>query len=113
MSLYQLVDDRGYPIRGRFGAEGQQNGPLRRRKPRQTVARAGRSTARRAPSQLRDDVEHLLRVCQAQNLLISTDLNVSRIAFETGFGSISRFYEAFKEVSGRTPCQYRLLLNPR
>lgn len=50
-----------------------------------------------------------LRVCQAQYLLISTDDDVSRIAFETGFGSISRFYAAFKKVSGRTPRQYRLL----
>jgi AraC family transcriptional regulator, melibiose operon regulatory protein len=50
-----------------------------------------------------------LRVCQAQYLLISTDWEVSRIAFETGFGSISRFYEAFKAVSGRTPRKYRLL----
>jgi AraC-like DNA-binding protein len=50
-----------------------------------------------------------LRVCQAQYLLISTDWEVSRIAFETGFGSLSRFYEAFKTVSGRTPRQYRLL----
>jgi AraC family transcriptional regulator, melibiose operon regulatory protein len=53
-----------------------------------------------------------LRVCQAQYLLLSTDQEVSRIAFETGFGSISRFYEAFKAVSGRTPRQYRLLPNP-
>jgi AraC family transcriptional regulator, melibiose operon regulatory protein len=53
-----------------------------------------------------------LRVCQAQYLLLSTDREISRIAFETGFGSISRFYEAFKTVSGRTPRQYRLLPNP-
>jgi AraC-like DNA-binding protein len=50
-----------------------------------------------------------LRVCQAQYLLVSTDWDVSRIAIETGFRSISRFYEAFKAVSGRTPRQYRLL----
>ncbi len=50
-----------------------------------------------------------MRICQAQYLLISTDWEVSRIAFETGFGSLSRFYEAFKVVSGRTPRQYRLL----
>jgi AraC family transcriptional regulator, melibiose operon regulatory protein len=37
--------------------------------------------------------DHLtrLRVCQVQYLLISTDEDVSRIAFEAGFGSISRF----------------------
>lgn len=52
-----------------------------------------------------------LRVCQAQYLLLSTDQEVSRIAFGTGFGSISRFYEAFKKVSGKTPRQYRLLPN--
>lgn len=50
-----------------------------------------------------------LRVCQAQYLLLSTDLEVSRIAFESGFGSISRFYEAFKAVSGSTPGRYRML----
>jgi AraC-like DNA-binding protein len=50
-----------------------------------------------------------LRVSQAQHLLISTDWEVSRVAFETGFGSISRFYEVFKGMSGQTPRQYRLL----
>lgn len=48
-----------------------------------------------------------LRVCRAQYLLISTNKDVSRIAYDTGFGSISRFYEAFKKISGHTPAQYR------
>ena len=52
---------------------------------------------------LRDDHLTRLRVCQAQYLVISTGLEVSRIAFETGFGSLNRFYEAFKAVSGRSP----------
>ncbi len=50
-----------------------------------------------------------LRVCRARYLLVSTNWEVSRIAFETGFGSLSRFYEAFKAASGRTPRQYGLL----
>ena len=49
-----------------------------------------------------------LRVCRAQHLLLSTDAEISRVAFESGFGSISRFYEAFKKISGQTPRQYRL-----
>ncbi|MGH3088641.1 MAG: helix-turn-helix domain-containing protein [Rubrobacteraceae bacterium] len=54
-----------------------------------------------------------LRVCQAQHLLISTDRGISQIAFEAGFGSTSRFYEAFKEMSGRTPRQYRMQSQPK
>lgn len=48
-----------------------------------------------------------LRVCQAQYLLISSNVDISRIAYEMGFGSVSRFYERFKAVSGHTPRQYR------
>ncbi len=40
---------------------------------------------------------------------MTPEWEVSRIAFETGFGSLSRFYEALKAVSGRTPRQYCLL----
>ncbi len=53
-----------------------------------------------------------LRVCQAQYLLISTNRDVSQIAFDTGFGSISRFYEAFKAMGGHTPRQYRMQSAP-
>lgn len=50
-----------------------------------------------------------MRVCQAQYLLLSTESEIAEIALSTGFGSLSRFYEAFKSVSGHTPRQYRLL----
>jgi AraC family transcriptional regulator, melibiose operon regulatory protein len=36
------------------------------------------------------------RLDTAQSMLIGTDQPVAEIAFECGFGSLSRFYEAFK-----------------
>lgn len=54
-----------------------------------------------------------LRVCQAQHLLISTERDTARISFDVGFGSISRFYEAFKEISGLAPRQYRMQSQPK
>jgi AraC family transcriptional regulator, melibiose operon regulatory protein len=50
------------------------------------------------------------RVSHAQFLLITTDMNVSEIALKVGFGSISRFYTAFKEVCGQSPVAYRASL---
>jgi|SRR5579875_45098 AraC-like DNA-binding protein len=50
------------------------------------------------------------RVSHAQRLLISTDANVSEIALESGFGSVSRFYTAFKAVCGQSPVAYRTSL---
>jgi AraC-like DNA-binding protein len=44
-----------------------------------------------------------LRACQAQYLLTSTERGISEMAFQTGFGFISRFYEAFKAVGRTTP----------
>lgn len=50
------------------------------------------------------------RVMHAQRLLLTTDMPIADIGFESGFGSISRFYEAFKLVCGMPPRQYRLRL---
>jgi len=50
------------------------------------------------------------RVSHAQFLLITTDTNVSEIALKAGFGSISRFYTAFKKVCGQSPVAYRAML---
>ncbi len=47
------------------------------------------------------------RLTMAQALLLSTDVDVTSIAFEVGFGSVSRFYEAFSKQIGKTPRQYR------
>jgi AraC-like DNA-binding protein/mannose-6-phosphate isomerase-like protein (cupin superfamily) len=47
------------------------------------------------------------RLDTAQSLLIASDLPVSTIAFDCGFGSLSRFYEAFASRFGRTPGNFR------
>jgi AraC family transcriptional regulator, melibiose operon regulatory protein len=47
------------------------------------------------------------RLAHAQRLLIMTDANASEIALEAGFGSVSRFYTAFKRAYGQSPGAYR------
>lgn len=47
------------------------------------------------------------RVAVAQRLLITTEQPILQIAEESGFGSTSRFYEAFATVTGTTPSRYR------
>jgi AraC family transcriptional regulator, melibiose operon regulatory protein len=53
-----------------------------------------------------DYVLHL-RLSQAQRLLLTSDLSVDRIAVESGFGSRSSFYAAFRKVSEPGPRAYR------
>jgi len=47
------------------------------------------------------------RVSHAQRKLITTDENISSIAFECGFSSISWFNACFKQMNGCTPREYR------
>jgi len=47
------------------------------------------------------------RLSHAQRLLIMTDSNTSEIALEVGFGSVSRFYTAFKRAYEQSPGEYR------
>jgi AraC-like DNA-binding protein len=47
------------------------------------------------------------RLSHAQAMLLSTDQDVTRIAFASGFGLLSRFYEAFKGRFGAAPVEYR------
>ncbi len=49
----------------------------------------------------------LRRVERAQSLLITTDHSLRRIAEIVGFGNVSHFSRAFKEISGKTPNQFR------
>ena len=47
------------------------------------------------------------RLSHAQSLLIDTGLPVATIAKRSGFGSLSRFYEVFRQWTGTTPTRYR------
>jgi AraC-like DNA-binding protein/mannose-6-phosphate isomerase-like protein (cupin superfamily) len=47
------------------------------------------------------------RLDTAQSLLIGTDMAVAAIAFESGFGSLSTFYEAFQKRFGTKPKSFR------
>ncbi|MCC6511121.1 MAG: helix-turn-helix domain-containing protein [Pirellulaceae bacterium] len=50
-------------------------------------------------------VQH--RITHAQRLLVTTDEAILNIAMESGFQSLSRFNEAFKEACGCSPRDYR------
>ncbi|MGV3613775.1 MAG: helix-turn-helix domain-containing protein [Fimbriimonas sp.] len=47
------------------------------------------------------------RLAHAQRLLLDSDLPVEVIAADSGFGSPSRFYEAFRSRLGQTPRAFR------
>lgn len=49
----------------------------------------------------------MLRLQKARNLLLTTSLNVSEIAYDVGFGDPSFFSRAFKEKYGKTPLETR------
>ncbi len=47
------------------------------------------------------------RLTHAQRLLTTTNQQILSIAFDSGFGSLSRFNDAFQRAIGCTPRQYR------
>ncbi len=51
------------------------------------------------------------RLAHAQRLLVDTSLSVEVVAADSGFGSPSRFYEAFRARTGQTPREYRRTLD--
>lgn len=54
----------------------------------------------------------LQRVAHAQRLLLTTRQSILDIAFASGFNSVSRFYEAFRQQIGRSPRQVRIRNHP-
>ena len=53
------------------------------------------------------------RLSHAKRLLLTTDDKVLEVALQAGFGSSSRFYEAFTQWCGQTPRQYRKMSRVR
>jgi AraC-like DNA-binding protein len=52
-------------------------------------------------------IVHDVRIRQACGLLVSTEMNVSDIALESGYGSYNTFARIFRETKGMTPVAYR------
>ena len=48
------------------------------------------------------------RLHKAQELLLSTNRDVTSIALEVGFNSLSRFYESFGRQVGQSPRRFRV-----
>ncbi|MGV0819844.1 helix-turn-helix transcriptional regulator [Martelella sp. AMO21009] len=47
------------------------------------------------------------RLVTAQRLLLRSEKNAAAIAFEAGFGSVSRFYTVFHDQTGMSPKRFR------
>jgi AraC-like DNA-binding protein len=47
------------------------------------------------------------RIEKARNLLQNPNRRISEIAFDVGFQSLSQFNRAFKQVTGKSPSEYR------
>jgi AraC-like DNA-binding protein len=50
-----------------------------------------------------------LRIRHACSLLVSTELSISEIALEVGYGSYKTFSRIFRETKGVSPTEYRKL----
>lgn len=48
-----------------------------------------------------------VRIRNACSLLLSTELSVTEVALEAGFGSINTFFRVFRRLKGTTPTEYR------
>src|SRR6185312_12378076 len=53
-----------------------------------------------------------MRILAAVEKLADEDLPVTAIAFSVGYTSLSAFNAAFRELTGRTPTEYRLSFHP-
>jgi len=54
----------------------------------------------------------MLRVYEAQRLILTTDQKIVDIAMDTGFNSMSNFYKSFKKITYKNPSDYRQVVFP-
>lgn len=50
-----------------------------------------------------------IRIENACKLLVETDMNVSQVAYDSGFSNLPHFNKQFQIVKGKTPTEYRKL----
>lgn len=48
-----------------------------------------------------------IQLAYSKRLLEETELSVLEVALECGYGSVSQFHRAFKNLTGITPKEYR------
>ena len=58
------------------------------------------------------DYVNRLRIEQACARLGNEGARISEIAFDVGFQSLSQFNRVFKQISGKSPTEYRATLGP-
>ena len=49
----------------------------------------------------------MLRVYEAQRLILTTNQKIVDVAMDTGFNSMSNFYKSFKKITSKNPSDYR------
>lgn len=54
----------------------------------------------------------MLRIYEAQRLILTTDQKIVDIAMDTGFNSMSNFYKSFKKITYKNPSDYRQVVFP-
>lgn len=52
---------------------------------------------------------HRLRIERASNMLLTTDMTITEIAFDVGFDNSRTFARVFRELKGKSAREYRLL----
>ncbi|MNY78797.1 TCP pilus virulence regulatory protein [compost metagenome] len=53
------------------------------------------------------DFLHELRIRHACSLLLSSELPIAQVGYESGFSSYPTFARTFQRIKGMTPRQYR------